>query len=109
MARAVSAAIRIRPTIQEGSEVTRAASTPIRGAVDVPRLERAVREILYALGENPNREGLLDTPRRVAKSFGELFAGLHEHPARHLGRVFEHQTEGDDLVMVRDIDFSSLC
>jgi GTP cyclohydrolase I len=76
---------------------------------DLPRMERAVREILLALGEDPDRDGLLETPRRVARAYAELLGGLREDPAQHLGRVFEHSTENDDMVLVRDIEFSSLC
>lgn len=75
--------------------------------VDLPRIERAVREILAAVGEDPNREGLLDTPRRVAKMYAELFSGLHLKPARHLKKVFTE--EYDELVLVRDITFNSMC
>jgi GTP cyclohydrolase I len=76
---------------------------------DLPRIERAVREILVAIGEDPDRDGLLDTPRRVARAYADLLGGLRETPAQHLGRVFEHSTQNDDLVLVRDIEFASLC
>jgi GTP cyclohydrolase IA len=82
---------------------------PPATAVDLPRLERAVREILFAVGEDPDRGGLQYTPRRVARAYAELLGGLHEHPARHLRRVFAHRTDSDDLVLVRDIEFSSVC
>lgn len=75
--------------------------------VDLPRLERAVREILAAVGEDPDREGLLETPHRVAKMYAELFSGLHTDPARHLKKVFVE--EYDELVLVRDITFNSMC
>ena len=86
-------------------------SAELRGNVlfDLPRIERAVREILFAVGEDPDRDGLVETPRRVARAYAELLGGLREDPAQHLGRVFEHRTENDDLVLVRDIEFSSLC
>ncbi len=74
---------------------------------DAPRLERAVREILFAIGENPEREGLRDTPARVARAYRELFAGLGEDGGRHLRRSFEHA--GEELVLLRDITFSSVC
>jgi len=83
--------------------------SPDHTAFDLPRLERAVREILFAVGEDPDRDGLQDTPRRVARAYAELLSGLHENPARHLGRVFAHCTDSDDLVVVRDIEFSSVC
>ena len=75
--------------------------------VDLPRIERAVREILAAVGENPDREGLLETPARVGRMYAELFGGLHVDPARHLKRVFAE--EYDELVLVRDISFNSMC
>lgn len=86
-------------------------SAEVRGneLFDLPRIERAVREILIAVGEDPDRDGLVETPRRVARAYGELLAGLREDPAQYLGRVFEHRTDNDDLVLVRDIEFSSLC
>ncbi len=78
-----------------------------RSPVDLPRIERAVREILAAVGENPDRDGLLETPSRVARMYAELFAGLHLEPGRHLQKVFEEQY--DELVLVRDITFNSMC
>lgn len=75
--------------------------------VDLPRIEKAVREILAAVGEDPDREGLLETPARVARMYAELFGGLHLEPGRHLKRVF--QETYDELVLVRDISFNSMC
>jgi GTP cyclohydrolase I len=80
-----------------------------RPDVDVPRIERAVREILLALGEDPDREGLLDTPRRVAKAYRELFGGLREDAGVHLSRQFAQESEGDDVVVLRGIRFNSVC
>lgn len=77
------------------------------GPVDLPRLEAAVREILYAIGEDPERDGLLDTPKRVAKMYAEVFAGLREDPSEHLRVVFE--AGHDEMVMVRDIALTSMC
>ena len=75
--------------------------------VDQPRIERAVREILAAIGEDPEREGLRDTPRRVAEAYEFLFAGLGEDPTRHLGVGFE---EGHrEMVLITDIALSSVC
>jgi GTP cyclohydrolase I len=71
------------------------------------RAERAVRELLTAVGEDPERDGLEDTPRRVAKMYRELFQGLATDPAIHLRRVFQEQC--DEVVLLRDIDFFSLC
>jgi GTP cyclohydrolase IA len=76
-------------------------------AVDVKRVEAAVTEILLAIGENVGRDGLLNTPRRVASMYEELFSGLHDDPARHLEVTFA--AEHDEMVMVRDIPFASLC
>jgi GTP cyclohydrolase I len=75
--------------------------------VDVPRIERAVREILLAVGEDPDREGLLKTPNRVARAYGELMAGLSDDPRRHLKTVFHERY--DEVVLLRDIEFHSLC
>jgi GTP cyclohydrolase IA len=75
--------------------------------VDMPRAERAVAELLAAIGEDPEREGLRDTPRRVAAMYDELFAGLADDPSRHLTVPFA--AEHDEMVMVRDIPFASLC
>ncbi len=76
-------------------------------AVDVKRVEAAVAEILSAIGEDVDRDGLLNTPRRVASMYEELFSGLHDDPARHLEVTFA--AEHDEMVMVRDIPFASLC
>ncbi len=76
-------------------------------AVDLPRIEKAVREILAAFGEDPDRDGLQETPARVARMYAELFSGLHSDPSRHLDKVF---IEGyDEMVLVRDISFNSMC
>lgn len=79
------------------------------GSVDLPRAERAVRELLIALGEDPEREGLLDTPRRVARAYSEMFAGLREEPGVHLARQFSQEHAADDVVMLRGIEFTSIC
>src|ERR1700733_7183329 len=75
--------------------------------VDLPRIERAVREILLAIGEDPDRDGLVATPRRVAKMYEEIFAGLGEDPGEHLSVLFE--ADHDEMVMVRDIPVYSMC
>ncbi|GAA5227630.1 GTP cyclohydrolase I FolE [Paeniglutamicibacter antarcticus] len=82
-------------------------STPANSVVDLARIENAVREILYAIGEDPDRDGLLDTPKRVAKAYKEFFAGLHEDPSDHLSTTFDIQH--DELVLVKDIPFYSTC
>lgn len=74
---------------------------------DLPRIEKAVREILAAVGENPDREGLLETPARVARMYAELFSGLHAEPARHLRKTFNERY--DEMVLVKDISFCSVC
>jgi GTP cyclohydrolase IA len=78
-----------------------------RPAVDQPRIQRAVREILAAVGEDPDREGLLETPARVARMYAELFSGLHEDPRQHLQKFFTEKY--DEVVLVRDISFNSMC
>jgi GTP cyclohydrolase I len=75
--------------------------------VDVPRIERAIRELLLAVGENPDREGLLKTPNRVARAYGELTAGLREDPSLHLQTIFNERY--DEVVLLRNIEFHSLC
>jgi len=75
--------------------------------IDQGRAERAVAELLAAIGEDPNREGLRETPRRVAEMYAELFEGAMSNPSEHLHVTF---AEGhDEMVMVRDISFTSLC
>ena len=76
-------------------------------AVDQPRIERAVREILAAVGEDPDREGLRETPARVARMYAELFAGLRQDPRQHLRQAFAEKY--DEIVLVRDIAFDSMC
>ena len=75
--------------------------------VDHARIEEAVREILAAVGEDPDREGLRETPDRVARMYAELFAGLHEDQRVHLRRTFT--VKYDEMVLVKDISFASLC
>jgi GTP cyclohydrolase I len=75
--------------------------------VDIPRIERAVREILLAIGEDPGRDGLKKTPNRVAKMYAELFSGLHENPDRHLAVSFNE--DHHEMVVLRDIAFNSMC
>ncbi len=75
--------------------------------VDLARIETAVREILSAIGEDPSRDGLLQTPSRVAKMYAEVFSGLREDPVPQLEVQFDD--DHDELVMVRDIPFYSMC
>lgn len=81
--------------------------TPVEQAVDLPRIEHAVREILIALGEDPDRDGLVKTPARVARAYAELFAGLRVDPSKVLKTTFEANHE--EMVLVRDIEVMSLC
>jgi GTP cyclohydrolase I len=75
--------------------------------VDLARIRAAVREILAAVGEDPDREGLRETPDRVARMYAEMFSGLHDDPRKHLQRTFTQKY--DEVVLVRDIEFSSMC
>lgn len=75
--------------------------------VDHARIEAAVREILIAVGEDPDREGLQDTPARVARSYDELFAGLRQDPAELLATTFD--IDHDEMVLVKDIEVTSTC
>ena len=75
--------------------------------VDQPRVQKLIRELLEAIGEDPTREGLVETPRRVAEMYVELFAGLEADPGEHLRTNFE--AGHDEMVMVRDIPFTTLC
>jgi len=75
--------------------------------VDLDRIRRAVREILCAVGEDPDREGLRDTPDRVARMYAEVFAGLHQDPRVHLTKLFTQKY--DEMVLIKDIEFKSFC
>jgi GTP cyclohydrolase I len=75
--------------------------------IDQPRIAAAVREILIAVGEDPDRDGLQDTPNRVARSYAEIFAGLHQDPAELLATSFD--IDHSELVLVKDIPFYSTC
>ncbi len=77
------------------------------GGVDRARVEKAVREILLAIGEDPDRDGLQRTPARVADMYAEIFAGLHEQADTHLSVTFD--ADHDEMVMVRDIPLYSVC
>jgi GTP cyclohydrolase I len=79
----------------------------VSAPVDLPKIEGAVRLILEAIGEDPARDGLLDTPRRVANMYAEIFAGLSEDPGRHLEVTFA--ADHDEMVMVKDISLYSMC
>ena len=75
--------------------------------MDMQKIEHAVRDILEAIGEDPDREGLVETPARVARMYAEIFAGMEEDPHKHL-KIFEEQ-KGDEMVIVRDIPLYSMC
>lgn len=75
--------------------------------MDKQRIESAVREILLAIGEDPDREGLQETPKRVANMYAEIFSGLEDDPKRHL-KIF-NESENDEMVVVRDIPMYSMC
>src|SRR5215217_3138294 len=75
--------------------------------VDLPRIQRAVREILAAVGEDPDRDGLRETPARVARMYAEMFSGLHQDPRQLLRKTFIQKY--DEIVLVRDITFESFC
>ncbi|SEG80256.1 GTP cyclohydrolase I [Nonomuraea solani] len=75
--------------------------------VDLGRIEKAVREILYAIGEDPERDGLLETPSRVARAMAEQYSGLGQTPEQVLNKVFD--VDHDEMVLVRDIEVYSTC
>jgi GTP cyclohydrolase I len=90
------------------TEVSRNGAGPaVTTDVDLPRIEAAVREILAAVGEDPEREGLRQTPARVARAYAEIFSGLRTDPASVLTTVFEEDHE--ELVLVKDIELYSTC
>jgi GTP cyclohydrolase I len=84
-----------------------ATNGPAREGVDRPRIEAAVREILLAIGEDPDREGLRETPARVARLYAEVFAGLHQDPRELLQKKFTQKY--DEMVLVKDIRFAGVC
>ncbi|HMP78999.1 MAG TPA: GTP cyclohydrolase I FolE [Pirellulaceae bacterium] len=90
-----------------GDEDMDLAETQVTAEVDLKRIEAAVREILEAVGEDSQRPGLRETPRRVARMYQEMFAGLHHDPSRHLEIVFPETY--DEMVLIRDIPFTSMC
>jgi GTP cyclohydrolase I len=89
------------------NEVIDAALAASGSPVDKPRIERAIREILAAIGEDPDRDGLVETPRRVARAYAEMYAGLHQDPSDVLSTSFE--LDHQELVLVKDIPFYSTC
>ena len=75
--------------------------------INQKKIEKAIKEILVAIGENPNRQGIKDTPKRVAKMYAELFAGLHKDPGKEIS-IF-HNEEHEEMIMVKNIPFYSMC
>jgi len=75
--------------------------------IDKKRIEAAVKEIILAIGENPEREGLLETPRRVADMYSDIFNGMNEDPRQYI-KIF-HESEHEELVVIRDIPLYSVC
>jgi GTP cyclohydrolase I len=96
-----------RPRTNISDRFTLEPDSAERADVDLRAIEGAVRTILQAIGEDPDRPGLEDTPRRVARMYREMFAGLRLDPARHLRVTFPE--EYDEMVLVRDIRFTSMC
>ncbi len=80
-----------------------------RGGVTRTQAEDAVRTLLRWAGEDPGREGLLDTPKRVAKAYGDWFSGYAIDPAEYLGRTFEEVAGYDEMIVLRDIEYESHC
>jgi GTP cyclohydrolase I len=78
-----------------------------QAGIDLPRIERAVREILIAIGEDPDRDGLVDTPARVARAYTEQFAGLRQRPEDVLTTLFD--ADHDEIVLVRGIEVYGTC
>jgi GTP cyclohydrolase I len=93
--------------LHEPASLPSQSTSCLPATMDYPRIERAVREIIEAIGENPNREGLIDTPARVARMYGEIFAGLHINVQDSI-RVF-HEQDHDEMILVGDIPFYSIC
>jgi len=98
-----------RPGELDPAEYMAAAVRPDQPRPSRAEAEQAVRTLLGYIGENPQREGLLDTPRRVVEAYDELFQGYHQCPAEVLNRTFGETAGYDDFVLIRDIEFTSQC
>jgi GTP cyclohydrolase I len=98
-----------RPAELDPSEFLSAAVTPDQSRPSREQAEQAVQTLLAYIGENVEREGLLDTPRRVVEAYDELFQGYRQCPADVLNRTFGETAGYDDFVLVRDISFTSHC
>ncbi|MHB8973386.1 MAG: GTP cyclohydrolase I FolE [Pirellulaceae bacterium] len=94
------------PRPQKAKRIT-SGSRRLPGQIDLEAIQQAVRTILEAVGEDPDRPGLIETPRRVARMYAEMFSGLQADPARHLHVTFPE--DYDEMVIVRDIPFTSMC
>ena len=99
----------VRPAELDPSEFLAAAVRADQPRPSRGEAEAAVQTLLSYIGENPGREGLLDTPRRVVEAFDELYQGYHQCPAEVLDRTFGETAGYDDFVLVRDIEFTSQC
>lgn len=95
------------PTENGAGELDRRSPLPDPSPVDLPRIAAAVREILLAVGEDPDREGLRETPERVARMYAEVFQGLHQNPDIHLKKLFTQKY--DEMVLIKDIRLVSFC
>jgi GTP cyclohydrolase I len=95
--------------IKQFSSQSTPVAKPAAGRPSQAEVEAAVRVLLRWTGDNPDREGLIDTPKRVAKAYREMFGGYDMNPAEELGRTFEEVAGYDDLVIVKDIEFHSHC
>ena len=98
-----------RPGELDPAEFLAAAVRPDQPRPSRAEAERAIKTVLEYIGENPAREGLLDTPRRVVEAFDELYQGYHQCPAEVLNRTFGETAGYDDFVLIRDIEFTSQC
>ena len=98
-----------RPAALDPSEFLAAAVRADQPRPSRGEAEQAVHVLLNYIGENPGREGLLDTPRRVVEAFDELYQGYHQNPAEVLDRTFGETAGYDDFVLIRDIEFTSQC
>jgi GTP cyclohydrolase I len=99
----------VRPAELDPSEFLAAVVRADQPRPSRAEAERAVQTLLGYIGENPGREGLLDTPRRVVEAFDELYQGYHQCPAEVLNRTFGETAGYDDFVLIRDIEFTSQC
>lgn len=81
----------------------------LKTQLNMLEIEKSILNILINIGENPNREGLIETPKRVAKSFAELFSGYHQCPSEILSKTFNEATSDGEFISLVDIEFVSMC